>query len=185
MVMRINVMLKRGTKSDVEGLSPTRAESGAMTEDEDLPALRITADYQFGAGAGTALFPPEEDLEVRHSSSGRPQQVHADGRRLVTYATDGRFTLGLAGGSRIADALESPAGRVIVGDESEPFVRDGKNVFAKFVGDVDPDVRAGDEVLVTHENGDLLAVGRAELDADAMSDFDTGMAVKVRDSAGE
>ncbi|MGA9403080.1 MAG: pseudouridine synthase, partial [Haladaptatus sp.] len=51
---------------------------------EDLPALRTTADYQFGAGAGTALFPPEEDLEVRHSSSGRPQQVHADGRRLVT-----------------------------------------------------------------------------------------------------
>ncbi|WP_423745946.1 PUA domain-containing protein (plasmid) [Haladaptatus sp. SPP-AMP-3] len=154
-----------------------------MTEDEDLPALRTTADYQFGAGAGAALFPPEEDLEVRHSSSGRPQQVHADGSRLVTYATDGRFTLGLAGGNRIANALEPPAGRVIVGDESEPFVRDGKNVFAKFVADVDPDVRTGDEVLVTHENGDLLAVGRAELDADAMFDFDTGMAVKVRDGA--
>jgi uncharacterized protein with predicted RNA binding PUA domain len=26
----------------------------------------------------------------------------------------------------------------------------------------------------------LLAVGRAELSADAMADFDTGMAVKVR-----
>ncbi|WP_227375664.1 PUA domain-containing protein [Haladaptatus halobius] len=156
-----------------------------MTDAEDLPALRVTADYQFGTGAGTALFHPDDDLEIRRSSSGRPQQVHADGSRLVTYATDGRFTLGIAGGSRLADALDSPAGRVVVGDESEPFVRDGKNVFAKFVAEVDPDVRAGDEVLVTHEDGDLLAVGRAELDADAMLDFDTGMAVKVRDGAGE
>ncbi|WP_458206940.1 PUA domain-containing protein [Haladaptatus sp. NG-SE-30] len=156
-----------------------------MTDAEDLPALRVTADYQFGAGAGNALFPPDEDLEIRRSSSGRPQQIHADGSRLVTYATDGRFTLGVAGGSRLADALDSLAGRVVVGDESEPFVRDGKNVFAKFVTEVDPDVRAGDEVLVTHGNGDLLAVGRAELDADAILDFDTGMAVKVRDGRDE
>ncbi|WP_227355466.1 PUA domain-containing protein [Haladaptatus salinisoli] len=156
-----------------------------MTDAEDLSALRVTADYQFGAGVGSALFPPDDDLEIRRSSSGRPQQVHAGGSRLVTYATDGRFTLGLAGGRRIADALDAPAGRVVVGDESEPFVRDGKNVFAKFVAAVDPDVRAGDEVLVTHEDGDLLAVGRAELDADAMLDFDTGMAVKVRDGADE
>ncbi|GAA0246555.1 hypothetical protein GCM10009000_073130 [Halobacterium noricense] len=161
------------------------AEENESTEADDLPSLRITADYQFGAGAGSALFPRDEKLEIRRSSSGRPQQVHADGTRLVTYATDGRFTLGLAGGSRLANALDSPAGRVIVGDESEPFVRDGKNVFAKFVDEADGDIRAGDEVLVTHENGDLLAVGRAELDADAILDFTTGMAVKVRDGAGE
>ncbi|WP_458185121.1 PUA domain-containing protein [Haladaptatus sp. NG-WS-4] len=156
-----------------------------MTDAEDLTALRVTADYQFGAGAGSALFPPDDDLEIRRSSSGRPQQIHADGSRLVTYATDGRFTLGLAGGQRLADALDSPTGRVVVGDESEPFVRDGKNVFAKFVTQVGADVRAGDEVLVTHENGDLLAVGRAELDADAILNFDTGMAVKVRDGNSE
>ncbi|WP_435151913.1 PUA domain-containing protein [Haladaptatus sp. DFWS20] len=162
----------------------TEAETETV-EADDLPALRITADYQFGAGAGSALFPTNEELEIRRSSSGRPQQVHADGTRLVTYATDGRFTLGLAGGLRLADALDSPAGRVVVGDESEPFVRDGKNVFAKFVDEVDSDVRAGDEVLVTHGNGDLLAVGRAELDADAMLDFETGMAVKVRDGASD
>ncbi len=154
-------------------------------EADDLPALRTTADYQFGAGAGAALFPRDETLEIRRSSSGRPQQVHAGGSRLVTYATDGRFTLGLAGGARLADALDTPAGRVVVGDESEPFVRDGKNVFAKFITEVDDDVRAGDELLVTHEDGYLLAVGRAELDADAMLDFDTGMAVKVRDGADE
>lgn len=153
--------------------------------EEDLSALRTTADYQFGSGVGQALFPEDESLEVERSSTGRPQQVHAEEGRLVTYGTDGRFTLGVAGGHRVLEALDTPAGRVVVGDESEPFVRDGKNVFAKFVDDVGPEVRPDDEVVVVHEDGALLAVGRAELSAAAMADFDTGMAVMVRNGAGD
>jgi uncharacterized protein with predicted RNA binding PUA domain len=143
--------------------------------------LRTIADYQFGRGAGSALFPPDRERTIRRSASGRPRQVLQDGHRLVTLGTDGRFTLGLAGGRALARALEPPAYRVVVGDESEPFVRAEKNVFAKFVQSVDPQVRAGDEVLVEHERGDLIAVGRAELDAAAMRDFETGMAVMVRE----
>ncbi|PSP40174.1 pseudouridine synthase [Halobacteriales archaeon QH_10_70_21] len=114
-----------------------------------LAALETVADYQFGAGAGAALF--DGTVEVRRTSSGRPQQVLVDGERVVSYGTDGRVTLGAAG------------------------------AFAKFVREVDPAVRPGDEVLVEHYDGGLLAVGRAELSADGMSDFDTGMAVSVRD----
>lgn len=147
----------------------------------DLADLRTVADYQFGAGAGAALFPDAESLSLSRSNSGRPRQVRADGRRLVSYGTDGRFTLGLAGGDRLLAALDHPANRVVVGDESAPFVTEGRNAFAKFVRDVDPAVRAGDEVAVVHEDGRLLAVGRAELSADAMVDFETGMAVKVRE----
>ena len=69
----------------------------------------------------------------------------------------------------------------VVGDDSEPFVREERNVFAKFVREVDPAVRPRDEVLVEHHDGSLLAVGRAELSAAAMHDFDTGMAVSVRE----
>ena len=158
-----------------------------MTDDDtpsDLADLRTVADYQFGTDAGRTLFPPAEDLSISYSRGGRPRQVHAADGRVVSYGTDGRFTLGLRGGRRLL-SLPAPANRVVVGDESEPFVRDGKNVFAKFVGRVDPAVRPGDEVAVVHESGDLLAVGRAELSAAAMADFDTGMAVKVRDSAGD
>jgi uncharacterized protein with predicted RNA binding PUA domain len=151
---------------------------------DDVAALRTVADYQFGAGAGDALFPDSEDFDVRRSRSGRPRQVHADEGRLVSVGRDGRFTLGLAGGRRLAAALDHPTVRVVVGDESEPYVRDGRNVFAKFVAEADPEVRAGDELLVVHRDGDLLAVGRAELDAGAMTDFDTGMAVSVREGAG-
>ncbi|MDS0281229.1 PUA domain-containing protein [Haloarcula onubensis] len=148
--------------------------------DSEFRGLRRGADYQFGRGAGAALFPAESAVEVTHTSSGRPRQVHADDGRIATYATDGRFVLGLAGGRRLLAGFDAPAHRVVVGDESEPFVREGRNAFAKFVQRADPSIRPGDETLVVHETGDLLAVGRAELPGDGMADFETGMAVKVR-----
>lgn len=147
--------------------------------------LRTIADYQFGMGAGAALFPPEDDLSVERSKSGRPRQLRVDAGRIASYTTDGRFSLGIEGGRRLHGALAPPAYRVVVGDESEPYVRSGRNVFAKFVDSVDPVVRPADEVLVTHTDGRLLAVGRAELDADAMIDFETGMAVMVREGIDE
>jgi uncharacterized protein with predicted RNA binding PUA domain len=150
-------------------------------QDAGIEALRTVADYQFGVDAGNTLFPDGEAFHVDRSNTGRPQQVaRADGSRLVSVGLDGRLTLGPAGGQRLVDAYDAPAARVVVGDDSEPFVRDGKNVFAKFVQAVDPDARSGDELAVVHENGSLLAVGRAELDAQSMLDFDTGMAVMVR-----
>lgn len=151
--------------------------------DSEFRGLCRAADYQFGRGAGKALFPSKAGIEITHTSSGRPRQVHADDGRVVTYATDGRFVLGLAGGRRLLDAFDAPRHRVVVGSESEPFVREGRNTFAKFVQQADAQLRPGDEALVVHENGDLLAVGRAELPGNGIADFETGMAVKVRQGA--
>lgn len=150
---------------------------------DERTMLRRVADYQFGRDAGRALFPDGADLRIQHTSSGRVEQVLADDGRLVTYGTDGRFTLGVAGGRRLLDAGTDY--RVVIGEESEPYLRDGRNAFAKFVRVVDDVVRPGDEVCVVGDNGSLLAVGRAELPAAGMRDFDTGMAVKVREGAGE
>jgi uncharacterized protein with predicted RNA binding PUA domain len=145
--------------------------------DRDRRLLCRVADYQFGAGVGAALF--DGDLAVSHTSSGRPRQVHAGDERLVTYERDGRTRLGPAGARRLLAASDPPRHRVVVGEESVPFVREGRNAFAKFVREADPALRPGDEVAVVHD-GALLGVGRAELPGVAMADFDTGMAVKVR-----
>lgn len=158
--------------------------NGEAMNDEDGRMLRRVADYQFGAGAGGALFPPAEKLEVYRTTSGRPQQVVADAGRLVTYAVDGRFTLSPAGGRRLLDALDDPTHRVVVGEDSDPFVREGRNTFAKFVQRADPGVRPGDEVAVVRDDGTLLGVGRAELAGEDMLDFETGMAVFVRHGVG-
>ena len=152
-------------------------------DEADRQVLRRVADYQFGRGAGPALFSAGDELAVTHTSSGRPRQVHGDAGRLVTYGTDGRLRLGLAGGQRLRDALPFPAYRVVVGDESEPYVREGRNAMAKFVRERDPGIRPLDEVFVEHADGDLLAVGRAELPGEGMRSFETGVAVRVREGA--
>jgi len=152
--------------------------------DADLADLRTVADYQFGDGAGDALFPAGESLEIERSRSGRPRQVTARAGRIVSFTTRGQFTLGIEGGGRLHRALPG-AYHVTVNAESEPYVREGRNAFAKFVRGVDPAVRPGDEVRVTGEGGELLAVGRAELSATAARDFETGMAVSVREGAGK
>jgi len=149
---------------------------------EELESLRTVAAYQFGPD-GRALLPA--GAAVSHTRTGRPRQIHAEDGRLATYGTDGRFTLGLAGGRRLQAALDPPGYRVVVGAESDPYVREGRNAFAKFVREADPAVRPGDEVLVEGPDADLLAVGRAELSGDGMADFETGMAVTVREGAGD
>jgi len=166
----------------------------------DASDLRTIADYQFGVGAGEALFPRSEDAReaddleadarpaedqsadrsVTRTSSGRPRQIHVSAGRVATYGTDGRFRLGLEGGRRLHGATDGYT--VVVGDESDPYVRDGRNVFAKFVSRAETGIRPRDEVLVAHEDGDLLAVGRAELSGAGMLDFETGVAVSVRES---
>ena len=148
-----------------------------------LDDLRTVADYQFGRGVGDALFPRGEPLEVERSRSGRPRQLTTDDGRVATFLTDGRLSIGIEGGRRLRASTEPPTYRVVVGEESEPFVRDGRNAFAKFVREVDPVVRPGDEVLVVNDDDDLLGVGRAELSARSMTDFESGMAVLVREGA--
>lgn len=149
---------------------------------DDVERLRLVADYQFGEGAGNGLFPPDQALSLTRTSSGRPRQIKSDEERIATYGADGRFRLGMAGGRRLQHTLAEPAYRVVVGEESEPYVRSGRNAFAKFVTSAAAEIRPRDEVLVEHHDGRLLAVGRAELSGQGMLDFETGMAVKVRDS---
>ena len=145
---------------------------------DDLSKVRVVADYQFGRGAGDAVFP--DDAEFKNTRTGRVSQVLHDGERLATLKTDGRLTLSDAGGARLHDAFDAPRMRVEFGEESVPYLRDGRNGFAKFVERVDDDVRARDEVLVTGPGDGFVTTGRAELSADEMLDFGTGVAVLVR-----
>lgn len=146
----------------------------------ELEDLQTIADYQFGESAGAAVFPSIDSIEIKRSRSGRPRQIHAADGRLVSLTTLGRYTLGIEGGKRLHEALDFPSYRVQMGEESEPYIRSGKNAFAKFVTGVDPQIRRGDEVLVVTGTDDLLGVGRAELNANGMRDFSTGMAVQIR-----
>tara|TARA_A100001037_G_scaffold286261_1_gene294504 strand:+ start:36439 stop:36924 length:486 start_codon:yes stop_codon:yes gene_type:complete len=149
------------------------------SDEEWLRDLRDIADYQFGKGAGEGLFTGE--IRIERSRTGRARQIHSKENYIATHTKGGRLSLGIEGGERIIKSIEFPAYRVVVGEESEEYVRKGKNAFAKFVIDVDPDIRPKDEVVVVGEDGHLLAVGRAKMSANAMLEFNRGVAVKVKE----
>jgi len=149
----------------------------------NLKRVRTIADFQFGRGVGRALFP--DDSEFLMSRTNRIRQVNFNGTRIATVrARDGLLTLSMNGALRLHDFLELPAYRVMVHADAVPFVLKGKTLFAKHVVDVDPSIRAMDEVLLVDLENNLLVTGQALLCAAEMKDFNYGAAVAVRKGKG-
>jgi uncharacterized protein with predicted RNA binding PUA domain len=141
--------------------------------------VRAIADLQFGRNVGAALFP--DGVTFTRSTTGRVRNVMLGADRLATIrAQDGRLVLGIAGAQRLHAILPPPAYRAIVLDEVEEFVGAGKNAMAKHITDADPQVRAGDEVLVVASGDRLVATGTAVLSGSEMTACMYGVAVNVR-----
>ncbi len=148
-----------------------------------LKRVRTIADYQFGKGVGEFLFP--DDVVFQMSTTGKVRQIMLGNDRMATVrAHDGMLTLGIAGARRLHEFIKYPGKRVVVNSFAIPFVAKGKNAFAKHVIIADPDIRAGEEVIVVDENDVLLATGKAVLCAVEMTAFKKGMAVEVRSGSG-
>jgi predicted RNA-binding protein (TIGR00451 family) len=145
--------------------------------DDVLRRIRGTADYQFGKGIGTKLFP--EGVRILYSrNTGRIRYVLLGKERLTTLRpTDGLFSLSLVGAKRIAKHAKCT---VNIKSDVSKFIAKGGDVFAAHVVRVDACVRARDEVIVADETGIVLAVGHALLSAEEMKAFKRGVAVKVR-----
>jgi uncharacterized protein with predicted RNA binding PUA domain len=90
------------------------------------------------------------------------------------------LTLSIMGAGKLHAFIKYPGHRVVVNSDAAPFVAKGKTAFARHVAAVDPDIRAGEEVLVVDENDRLLATGKAVLAPLEMLSFKKGIAVDVR-----
>jgi len=152
---------------------------------EDLWKIRCVADYQFGNGVGNILFPDNVDI-VYSKRTGRVRHVYLDGKRLVTLRPrDGFFSLTVFGAKRIIEEVKPLRYWVKVQDDVSDFVAEGKSVFAKHVVDADEEIRPMEEVIVTNDKGEVLAVGKAVLTGKEMKAFKKGVAVKVRRGVAE
>jgi archaeosine-15-forming tRNA-guanine transglycosylase len=80
---------------------------------------------------------------------------------------------------RMATAGEGPAW-VVVDNDAEPFVRQGRNVFHGFVLAVDPWIRPSQTCLVVNKKGELLGHGLSNGTVDEFCGFEKGIAVKTR-----
>ncbi|MGB8216946.1 MAG: PUA domain-containing protein [Candidatus Methanoperedens sp.] len=144
-----------------------------------LKRIRTIADYQFGSGSGDALFP--DNVEFKFSTTKRIRQILLDNNRIATVrAKDGMLTLSIMGAGKLHGIIGYPGRRVVVNSDAAPFVAKGKTAFSRHVVTADPDIRAGEEVLVVDENDRLLATGKAVLAPLEMLAFKKGIAVDVR-----
>jgi 7-cyano-7-deazaguanine tRNA-ribosyltransferase len=152
---------------------------GFLLSEREIQRLKAIADYQFDQGVGETLFRGE--LRAVKGKGGKIRQVWADGKPLCSIrASDGFIVLNKEGAIRVHSALKFPRLRVVVADEAVPFVRKGRDVFAKHVVEADPEIRPAEEVLVVDQRDRLLATGRAVLTGEEMKTFKVGVAVKVR-----
>lgn len=147
---------------------------------DDTRKIKAIANYQFQSNIGEQLF--DGDLNIEKSKkTGKIRHIY-DGEELIANmrASDANFVLSDEGAKRLHKNINYPNNRIVVDSSVEEFARDGKSVFSKFVVDIDPNIRAQDEVLITNSNDDLLAYGKVLLNPKEINDFNTGQAVKVR-----
>jgi 7-cyano-7-deazaguanine tRNA-ribosyltransferase len=158
----------------------TRAP-GPRTLDWNLLRIRGTADFQFGRGAAEALLRGKVSFVIS-KATGKVRNVIADGEHVLSLrAEDGFFTLKAAGAQRLQAAFSFPRLRVVADLDAIPFLREGKNLFAKFVKEADPAIRPGEEILVVSPEDELCAVARAVMNRREMLAFRRGVAAYVRE----
>ena len=149
-------------------------------EKDDVKKLKAIADYQFGVGAGEALFTGNINIE-KSKKTGKIRHIY-DGKVLIVNmrASDSYLILSKQGAKRLHNTMQYPKNRVVVNSDAEPFALDGKSVFCKFVVECDDNIRSNDEVLIVNEDDKLLAYGKALLGACEINQFKTGQAIKTR-----
>ena len=141
--------------------------------------LQHSLDALFGNGVSKQL---PKDIELIFSrKTGRIRTASHKGKLLCTLRIDG----GLAISPYFAQILlKSKVFRencIEINEDAVPFVEAGRSVFCKHVVWCGKKVRISADTPVLFKN-QVIAVGKAILSSEMISDFNRGVAVKVRDS---
>ncbi len=150
---------------------------------KELLFLREIANYQFRANTGSSLFPEGVLLKISRNTGKIREVLSPDGTPIVTVrASTYTFSLRLNAASKILKLLPPPKLRAVVTDEvSKDLIKNKSTVFSKHILRLDKDLRAGDEVIVTDEEDNLLCVGKLLLSPYEVIHFIRGGAIKVKE----
>lgn len=136
--------------------------------------------YQFGKPLFSIVDREKVSLQ-RSKNTGKIRNVILDGRQILSLrASDGLYSLNYQGALIIHSSFPFPAHRVVVDPDVSEFVKDGKNVFSKFVKEADDTIRPHDEVIIVDPDDNFIAYGRTVLNREEMLNFQRGIAVKNR-----
>lgn len=141
--------------------------------------LQHSLDALFGNG--TSKFLPK-DIEMTFSrKTGRIRTVSHKGKLLCTLRIDGSLAISTNFAQILLKNKKFKDNCVEVNSDAAPFVEQGRSVFCKHVVSCGKNVRISADTPILFENK-VIAVGRAILSSDMISDFNRGVAIKVRDS---
>ena len=145
-----------------------------VSEKELIKGISV---YQFGSKAAS-LF---DNASIVYGRTGKVRHLYQGDTLMATLRPmDGLFVLTIEGGQILHTLLPFPQRRVIADEESVPFVKEGKDLFSKFVVDMDRLLRAYEEVLIIDSDDTLLGVGKLLLSPEEVILFKKGVAVQCR-----
>ncbi len=137
-------------------------------------------DYQFGAGTHTILSDQSLIIE-RSRKTGIIRRFSDKSGVLGTFrASDFVIIPTETFAQKLHQYIPPPRLRVVAASESIPYVVNNKDLLARFVQDVDPEILCGEEVFIVDENDTFLNFGKSGLAAPEMIAFNRGVAVHVR-----
>jgi len=141
--------------------------------------LKHTLDALFGSGVSKYL---PKNIEIVFSrKTGRIKTVSEKGKLLCTLRIDGGLAISPYFAQILLKSKKFKENCLEVNQEATPFVQDGNSVFCKHVIWCGKNIRIASDTPVLYKNK-VIAVGKAVLSSEMISDFNRGMAVRVRDS---
>ena len=146
---------------------------------EHFVKLQHSLDALFGRGVSKYL--PKEIDVILSRKTGRITTVSHKGKLLCTLRIDGSLAISIDFAQTLLQNKTFRENCVEVNKDAAPFVMEGRSVFCKHIVWCGKNVRIAADTPVLFEN-QVIAVGRSILSSEMMSDFNRGVAIKVRDS---
>ncbi len=141
--------------------------------------LQQSIDALFGNGVSKYL---PKDVEMTFSrKTGRIRTVSHKGKLLCTLRIDGGLAISIHFAQILLKSKEFKENCIEINSDAAPFVMEGRSVFCKHVLKCGKNVQISADAPILFKNK-VIAVGRAVLSYEMISDFNRGVAVKVRDS---
>ena len=141
--------------------------------------LQHSLDALFGNGTSKLL---PKDIEMTFSrKTGRIRIVSHKGKFLCTLRIDGSLAISIHFAQMLLKNKKFKENCIEINSDAAPFVEQGRSVFCKHVISCGKNVQISADTPVLFKNK-VIAVGRALLASDMISDFDRGVAIKIRDS---
>ena len=146
---------------------------------DHIVKLQHSLDALFGNDTSKLL---PKDIEITFSrKTGRIRTVSQKGKFLCTLRIDGSLAISIHFAQMLLKNKKFKENCIEINSDAAPFVEQGRSVFCKHVISCGKNVQISADTPVLFKNK-IIAVGRALLSSDMISDFDRGVAIKIRDS---